>query len=801
MEGVALVVVLAVNEDVVEINPVTERVTAAARVATGVCDPQEDAAALADTTVLRVGCRVGDIDVEDDTEAVIAATVTVMLALLQLEIDADVVAVGERVGESVDDCVDAGESENWALAVASGDCVVEVHAVGENDAVSVDEGERLLRGDAVGDGVNETEAVAECESVAAADADPVFDTAGLVLSLELAVVDAVGLFDEDVELVVELDTESAGDTDAAAVEDALPVTVVELDAQREAADEALGVPVDDALVLFALLREPTGVDDGENVVDDERRFDAVNDALAEKEVVARADAESASLALFDGVCFDDELATLLELTLALIDDVRVLERLAAADCVDDTDVVVELDAAALLLARADMLAVVDGLSDIDDAVDTVAARDRDAERDVRVLCDGVDDGAADVDASGDCDGLELSPPLVDGAADAVTVDVATEDVEGARDEEGVNDAAADALGVLDEETVIELRGDVVDDADEDIERVALDDAVMETESVSTLVGELVPLDDGVRVAGGVALVETDTRDVHDTVEVILGLDDVVSDDVRETDCVMENVGDAHDVAVPSARDAEDVVDLEATALVDGVDVTLPVSLGDFVESTLRVKVGVSDGKLNLGDLLDEIVTVSVADTDADALPDAARESEGFCDADTPDVRDHVVDDVPAGEGDDDSELHADALVLADGDTATEAVPRSESVPVGETAEVIDTDRDTVLVALTRADAVDSGDAVVVVVSVVGTLADTSEVTVAEKIGDADVERSGDALVAVETDELGLDDFRPLAEAPSVGEIKAVCEPASLRVALGVLVMDRVEAPLAPFVSD
>ena len=39
----------------------------------------------------------------------------------------------------------------------------------------------------------------------------------------------------------------------------------------------------------------------------------------------------------------------------------------------------------------------------------------------------------------------------------------------------------------------------------------------------------------VAVAGGVALIETDTRDVQDTVVVILGLDDVVSDDVRETD--------------------------------------------------------------------------------------------------------------------------------------------------------------------------------------------------------------------------------------------------------------------------
>ena len=124
-----------------------------------------------------------------------------MLALLHPEIDADVVAVGERVGESVDDCVEAGESENWALAVASGDCVVEVHADGESDAVRVDDGERLLRGDAVGDGDNDTEAVAECESVVAADADPVVDTAGLALSLELAVVDAVGLFDADSEVV------------------------------------------------------------------------------------------------------------------------------------------------------------------------------------------------------------------------------------------------------------------------------------------------------------------------------------------------------------------------------------------------------------------------------------------------------------------------------------------------------------------------------------------------------------------------------------------------------------------------
>ena len=385
-QGVALVVLLAVSDDVVEIDTETDRVTVAPRVVSGVRDPQKDGAALTDTEVLRVGASiVGEIDDEDDTESVSATTVIVAVALLHTErVTANTVTVEERAGESVDDCVKTDESVYWGLTVASTDCVVDAHIVGESEKVGEDDGERLLRGDAVGDGDKDEGAVAECESVTAAVVDPVDDIAGLLLILELVVVDAVGLFDADVEAVVELDAVRTDEAEIAAVGDALPVAVEEIDARKEEADDALGVPVDDALVLKALLREPAVVGDGENVVVGVPKFEAVYDALGEKDAVARADVEAASLALFESVCFEDELAKLLVLTLALVDDVRVLERLAAADRVVEIEDVVELEAAALLLASADVLAVVDGLFDNVGADDAVAANDRDAES---VVCE------------------------------------------------------------------------------------------------------------------------------------------------------------------------------------------------------------------------------------------------------------------------------------------------------------------------------------------------------------------------------------------------------------------------------
>ena len=149
--------------------------------------------------------------------------------------------------------------------------------------------------------------------------------------------------------------------------------------------------------------------------------------------------------------------------------------------------------------------------------------------------------------------------------------------------------------MLDAEPVDELRDDAVVDVDEDIEAVALDEAVIETDRLSTLDGELVALDDDVRVTGPVALIETDTNAVLDTVEVIFGLSDIDSDEVTDAVGVVEDVVEAHVVKVPSARDADDVGDPEAMALDDDVVETLPVLLGDFVQGALKVNVDDSDG--------------------------------------------------------------------------------------------------------------------------------------------------------------------------------------------------------------
>lgn len=116
-------------------------------------------------------------------------------------------------------------------------------------------------------------------------------------------------------------------------------------------------------------------------------------------------------------------------------------------------------------------------------------------------------------------------------------------------------------------------------------------------------------------------------------------------------------------------------------------------------------------------------------------------------------------------------------------------------------EETETDRDTVLAALTSAETVDAREIVMVGVSVTSGLTDAIEVTVADNIGDGDVETDGDADDTAEMEETGVDDCRPLAEAPSVIEIDAVCVTASERVALDDVVTDIDAMLLTPFVNE